>query len=501
MAKRTKIVATIGPATESQPTMERLIASGMNVARLNFSHGTYKHHSMLIKNLRAAAKAKGVSIAIMQDLQGPRIRISKLDDKGIKVSKNQNLILVPEDFVVPKKTTDTYVKMQYPALSKEVKVGHAILIDDAVIELQVVKISKQAVYCKVVIGGTIKAHKGMNFPDSDIKCPPVTAKDLKDLEFGIKSGVDFVSLSFVKDAKDVINLRKRIFVLEKKYNKNKAKSVFKLERAKKKGKIGGVHVRIISKIERREAIDNFDQILEATDAVMIARGDLGIELPFESLPLIQKTIIDKCRRAGKQVIVATQMLDSMIRNPLPTRAEVSDVANAILDGTDAIMLSGETAGGKYPLKAVQAMSRIAKNVEGRMIKEQEAKEGEFKNLSSVTQVMSFMAQDLAEDVTGAKLIVCATTSGFTARNISRFKSQVPLVAVAPADLTVNQLGLSWGVTTYPLAFTSSFDTLLKKIKKLLVVQKLVKKGDVIVVVAGHPFGFKGQTNLIKLETI
>src|SRR3989344_1505493 len=499
--KRTKIVATIGPATESKTMMENLISAGLNVARLNFSHGTYSHHQLLIDNLKSAAKDTKANLAIMADLQGPRIRIGEVAEEGIKVEKGEEIILVPENYVVPIKAISLYVPIQYPLLYKEVKAGHKILIDDAAIELQVTKIKKKAIYAKVIAGGVIKTHKGLNFPDSTIKCPAITAKDWQDLEFGVKNGLDFVALSFVKDASDVIRLRQKIFLLERKYRHNKAVSHYQLEKPNARGKIGGVHLRVIAKIERREAVKNFDEILEAADGIMVARGDLGIEMPFEDLPLIQKKIIDKCRLAGKQVIVATQMLDSMIRNPLPTRAEVSDVANAILDGTDAIMLSGETASGKYPLKAVQAMTKISREVETRLIEEQETKEGEFKNLSSITQIMSFVAQDLAEDVAHAKLIVCATTSGFTARNISRFRSKVPIVAVAPAQMTVNQLSLSWGVTAYYIPFTSSFNILLKKIKQVLLKHKLVEVGDTIVVVAGHPFGFKGQTNLMKVETI
>ncbi|MDO8668983.1 MAG: pyruvate kinase [Candidatus Buchananbacteria bacterium] len=499
--KRTKIVATIGPASESKSMMEKLISAGLNVGRLNFSHGTYKSHEVLISHLREVARKMKVDIAIMQDLQGPRIRIGEVAPAGIKVSKSKTIVLVPEKQALPSKTPNLYIPIQYPTLYREIKVGHPILIDDATIELEVTKIKNKAIYAKVVTPGVIKTHKGMNFPKSAIRCPAITSKDWQDLDFGVKNGLDFVALSFVKDATDIIKLRKRIFLLENKYHRNKAESHYQLEKPKAKGKIGGVHMRIIAKIERREAVDNFDSILEVADGIMVARGDLGIEMPFEDLPLVQKRIIDKCRKAGKQVIVATQMLDSMIRNPLPTRAEVSDVANAILDGSDAIMLSGETASGKYPLKAVQTMTKIAAEVEERLIEEQELKEGEFKNLSSITQIMSFMAQDLAEDVAHAKLIVCATTSGFTARNISRFRSKVPVIAIAPAKMTVNQMSLSWGVDAYYVPFTSSFDILLKKIKQVLLKHKLVEVGDTIVVVAGHPFGFKGQTNLIKVEVI
>ena len=477
-----------------------MIKSGLNVARLNFSHGTYEHHQMLINNLRTVAKKLKTRIAIIQDLQGPRIRIGEVAKAGIEVNSGDEVILVPENYRVPIKALSMYIPIQYPQLYRDLKVGHQVLIDDAIIELKVTRIKAKAIFCKVVTGGVIKSHKGMNFPKSSIRCPAVTKKDLADLEFGVKNNLDFVALSFVSEPTEIINLRKRLFALEKKYHINK-ENKSKLDKPDAKGKITGIHTRIVAKIERREAVAKFSEILEVADAIMVARGDLGIEVPFEDLPLIQKRCIDACRKAAKPVIVATQMLDSMIRNPVPTRAEVSDVANAILDGTDAIMLSGETATGKYPLKAVQVMNRIAKEVEGLEISEQEIKEQEYKSADSITQVISFMAQDLAEDVTNAKLIICATTSGFTARTISRFRPAVPIVAVAFSDKTANQLCLSWGVTSCMIPFTASFDALLKKIKTFLLAEKLVKKGDPVVIAAGHPFGYKGQTNVIKLEVV
>ncbi|MEI6288157.1 MAG: pyruvate kinase [bacterium] len=497
--KRTKIVATIGPASEKKVMIEKMVKAGLNVARLNFSHGDYAHHQILIKHIRAVSKKTKTPIALLQDLQGPRIRIGEVGDKGVSVKVGQEVLLVYEKYKKAKNDKGLFIPIQYENLYSDLKKGAQILIDDATIELKVLDIKNKIIRCEVLVAGTINTHKGMNFPQSEIKCPPVTKKDLQDLEFGIKNNVDFVAISFVKDAKDIERLRRSIFRLEKKYHLYK--DYRKFDKPSAKGKISGVHTRIIAKIERREAVDNFDQILDVTDGVMVARGDLGIEIPFEKLPLIQKDIIDKCRKAGKPVIVATQMLDSMIRNPLPTRAEVLDVANAILDGTDAIMLSGESATGKYPLKAVEVMHRIANQVEEREIIEQESKEDKFKNQQSITQIISFMAQDLAEDVKSAELIVCATTSGFTARNISRFRPNARIIAVSPDKKTANQLALSWGVESYLVAITDSFTILLSRIKKLVVGKKLVKKGDVIVIVAGYPFGYKGQSNLIKVEEI
>lgn len=497
--KRTKIIATIGPASETKKMMESMISAGMNVARLNFSHGTHEHHAKLIDNLRSAAKKTGINLALLQDLQGPRIRLGKIAKEGIEIRAGEEVILIPENFSKSPKSDNLFIPIQYFQLYRDVKIGHQVLIDDAVIELKVKSIKNKLIHCEVVVGGIIKSHKGMNFPQSTIKCPPVTRKDIKDVEFGVANQVDYIALSFVKDAKDIINLRRRVFELEKKFlKKNISKN---LDKSLIKKKIDSIHIRIIAKIERREAVDNLKDIIEVADGVMVARGDLGIEMPLEELPMIQKRIIEMCRKAGKPVIVATQMLDSMIKNPIPTRAEVSDVANAVLDGTDAIMLSGESATGKYPLKAVQYMSRISQEMEKHEILEQEEREDEYKNNNSITQVISFIAQDLAEDFAGAKLIVCATTSGFTARNISRFRPGVPIVAVTPSHLTKDQLALSWGVEAYIVPLTDSFNQLLKHIKQLLVKKKIVKKGDNVVIVAGHPFGYKGQSNLIKVEVI
>lgn len=496
--KRTKIVATIGPASETKEMMKKMIKSGLNVARLNFSHNTHEHHAKLIRNLRSAAKSLNVSIAVLQDLQGPRIRIGDVGE-GLEIKAGQEVYLVPEKYCSADKTR-LLVPIQYPELYRDLKKGDAVLIDDATIELKVKESSPKAIKCVALNGSTIKTHKGMNFPKSTINCPAVTAKDLADVEFGVKSGVDWIALSFVKDEKDIISLRKKVFALEKKYLKLSIGDS-KMNKPTMKGKISGEHIRIIAKIERREAISNFDRILEAADGIMVARGDLGIETPIEDLPMLQKSMIEKCRQVGKPVIVATQMLESMIKNPIPTRAEVSDVANAVLDGTDAIMLSGESATGKYPLKAVQYMAKIANHMEQEEIVREEARENDFKSNQSITQIISFMAQDLAEDSAAASLIVCATTSGFTARNISRFRPAVPIVAVTPSELTRRQLALSWGVDAERARFTDSFNKLLADIKRLLLFKRLAKRGNTVVVVAGHPFGYKGQSNLIKVEVI
>lgn len=494
--KRTKIVGTIGPASESKAMMKKMIKAGLNVARLNFSHGSYQHHAKLIDNLRSAAAELGRPVAILQDLQGPRIRTGNLAQEGVRVEKGQKIYLVPENFKIALRDISTFIPIQYPELYRYLKPKDLILIDDGKIELTVLAVKNQAIACKVKVGDVIGSRRGMNFPKSKIKAPALTKKDLKDLAFGIKQNVDFVALSFVASDKDIIQLKKAIAKLEARHKK-------KLKDYKKpKREVFGpwTQTKIIAKIERPEAVKNFEKILKAADGIMVARGDLGLEMPLENLPLIQKKIIRRCVQEAKAVIVATQMLDSMIRFPRPTRAEVSDVANAILDGTDAIMLSGETATGKYPLKAVRVMARIAREMEGLEMKEHEKIEEDLKIKGGETETVSFAAQELAEEVK-AKLIVCATTKGYTARSISKYRSRVPIAALTPSEMAKNQLALTWGVEPFYFSFDKKFTQLLEKSKRLLLKNKLVKKGDKIVIAAAHPFGYVGQTNLVKVETI
>ena len=494
--KRTKIVCTIGPASETKTKIEQMIKSGLNVARLNFSHGSYKHHSLLINNIRQVAAKLGQPVAILQDLQGPRIRTGDIAKEGIKVEAGQKIYLVPENFKISLKDVSTFIPIQYPDLYRDLKAGDPILIDDAKIELKVLAIKSKAIQCEVKVGDVINSHKGMNFPKSHITAAPITDKDREDLAFGLKENVDFVALSFVKDALDIIELRKIIHNTEVRLGQ-KTKD---FKKPKRSGNWPGTHTKIIAKIERPEAVSHFEEILAAADGIMVARGDLGLEVPLEDLPLIQKKIIRRCVQEAKPVIVATQMLDSMIRYPVPTRAEVSDVANAILDGTDAIMLSGETATGKYPLKAVQVMTKIANEVESMEIKEHEKIEDTLNKNTGITETVSHAVENIASEVK-AKLIVCATTSGFTARSISKYRSGVSVIAIAASEKTRNQLCLSWGVQSYHLPFVANFNELIGKIEKLLLSQKLAKKGDIVVIAAGHPFGFLGQTNLVKVQTI
>lgn len=479
--RRTKIVATIGPASEKKNSINKMIKAGLNVARLNFSHNKHSHHKMLIENIRQQSAMLGKSVAILQDLQGPKIRIGDVGNKGVMAKKNAQIILNCSINKKKKSANTLQLPVTYKKLYKDVKKGDKILIEDGLIELVIEKITNKNIYCRVAVPGVIKTHKGMNLPDSDIKADSLTSKDLKDLAFGIKNEVDFVSLSFVKTDKDIKRLKKKILALEKINGRRPGKKPL---------------TKVIAKIERNEAVDNFDKILKVADGIMVARGDLGIELPYENVPLVQKQIIHKCARAGKPVIVATQMLDSMIRNPIPTRAEVSDVANAILDGTDAIMLSGESATGKYPLKAVEAMDKIARKMEPVEFKLQQELEPKLKKIRSLRDFISFKAQDLAERKK-VKAIVCLSSRGDIVRAVARYKSEIMLLAFCFSKSVANQLSLSWGVSSWPIERTS-YEKLIENMKKILIAKKIFKKGDEVVLCFGNTGGKVGLNNSVEI---
>jgi len=485
LMKRTKIVATIGPASEKPEILTKMVESGLNVARLNFSHNKHAHHLMLINNLRAVAKKTRRAVSLLQDLQGPRIRIGDVgtgvmveDGQAVSMTYSTKAYQAGKSVVIP---------MHYERLHQDLKSGSLILIDDGMIILEVKKIAGKMIDTIVKRGGLIRTHKGMNFPNATITADPLTAKDLADVEFGVKNKVDFVALSFVKDAADIERLRSHIIRLERKYHK--------LVKSAKQPM-----TKIIAKIERIEAVDNIDEIIEASDGIMVARGDLGIELPFEQVPLIQKDIVYRCSLIGKPVIVATQMLESMMKSPLPTRAEVSDVANAILDGTDAIMLSGESAGGLYPIESVQAMQRIAKNIEKVEFKIQQELDSQLKQVKYLVDFIAYSAQDLAERM-GVKAMICFTQSGYTARMISRYKSKVPLFVFTEDANVRNQINLSWGAIPYQIKFNSSYKKILADASKVLKQDGLVKKGDQVLVCAGQSLHLFSEDNFIKIDKI
>lgn len=470
--RKTKIVCTIGPASESLEMLKQLIEAGMNVARLNFSHGDYEEHGNRIKNIRQASKELGKTVAILLDTKGPEIRIGKLKEEPIELVQDEYLTLTTEEIIGDKDR----IHVTYKDLPKDVQVGSTILIDDGLIELSVVEISDTEIKCRIVNGGQIKGRKGVNVPGVKISLPGITEKDAADIKFGIEQGVDFIAASFVRKASDVLEIRE----LLEKHN--------------------GSHIQIISKIENQEGVDNLDEIIEVSDGLMVARGDLGVEIPAEEVPIVQKKMIEKCNIAGKPVITATQMLDSMQRNPRPTRAEASDVANAIFDGTDAIMLSGETAAGKYPVEAVRTMARIAESTEAalpysEMFKRQ-SKAQEVSITESISQSVAKSAYDLKADA-----IITATESGYTARMVSKYRPKAPIIAVTPNEEVLRRMCLYWGVLPVLGVHAPSTDVMFEMAVDSALKTKMVKPGDLVVITAGVPVGRSGTTNLIKIHHI
>lgn len=469
--KKTKIVATIGPVTESQEQLEKLLKAGLNVIRMNFSHGDFAEHQTKFDNGKKASKKTGIPVAFLQDLSGPKIRIGTFyddADRRIQLKKGQKFTLTTRNV----SGTEEIANINYPKLPKEVKKGEKILIDDGKKRLEVLEVKGQDIICKVIVGGETKGRRGVNLPDTDLSISALTDKDKEDVKFGIKNKVEFIAFSFVRRPSDVTELR----------------SI--LDKAKSKAQI-------ISKIETPQAVENIDEIIKLSDGIMVARGDLAVEVPAEKVPLIQKMIIEKCNAAGKPVITATQMLESMIKAPVPTRAEVSDVANAILDGTDAVMLSEETTLGDYPIEAVEVMTRVARHTEEEYLGERFLLD-DSSEAWSTTRAITEGAVHAADEVE-AKYIVCLTQSGKTARLISRFKPFQPIIAVTPEDLTANQLLLSSGVNSLLIPRTQNFDEVLRVIRETLKNKKLVKKGDKIVLVSGTPFKKAVSTNMMVVE--
>ncbi|MFA6408453.1 MAG: pyruvate kinase [Candidatus Paceibacterota bacterium] len=471
--KRTKIVATIGPTSNDQKVIEKLIRAGLNVARHNFSHGSHEQHAMDMKAVRTAAKEIGASIAILQDLSGPKVRIGDFEGGSITLVAGARITLSAEQCV----GTKDRVFINYPHIAEEVKKGDKILLDDGRRELEVVSVQGSDVVTKIIIGGTIKGRRGVNIPGAFRKISPITKKDRVDLVFGLEQGVDFVALSFVRSAEDVRQLRKLI------------------------AKHAPKHIpHIIVKIETVEAVEKLDAIIAEADGVMVARGDLAVEISPENVPLVQKMIIRKCVAAGKPVITATQMLESMISSPIPTRAEVGDVANAILDGTDAVMLSQETAMGEYPVEAVSMMSQIAHKVENDKAYREKFHSTRVNHETDVVDAIGRAVVD-ALHATNARAIVALSESGFTARMISRYRPTRTVVVFTAHEETARKLALSFACHPF---VAPAFDDVLQVIidsKEVLLKQKLVKKGDQFVISAGIPFGKVGGTNMMMVQTV
>jgi len=471
MTKKTKIVATIGPATESRQMLERLLEAGVNAIRLNFSHGDFAQYQHIVDRARKAMERTGRTAAILQDLSGPKIRIGDFKTESIMLREGQTFTLTTEDIV----GDESRVHVNYPLLPKEVKKGHIIFLHDGKKKLQVARVSGNDIVTAVLIGGEIKGRRGVNLPDSDISIGALTEKDKADLKFGITNKVDYMVLSFVRKPSDVIELR----------------TILK----KKKADVG-----IIAKIETPQAIVHIDEIIRLSDGIMIARGDLAIEVPFEKVPEYQKMIIAKCNAAGKPVITATQMLESMIKSPVATRAEVSDVANAILDGTDAVMLSEETTLGQFPVQAVEVMSRIARQVEKNYPERPMIRikaEGAMPIANSVTGSVVKTSHDV-----GAKVIVALTDSGFTARMVSRHRPQANILALSPFEKTSRRLSICFGCMPVTVPMYESLEDVFKIVREFCLKKKLADKGDKVVIAAGVPFGSKGlSTNMLAVHVI
>lgn len=471
--RRTKIVCTLGPSSNTVEDIDRLYRAGMNVVRINFSHGSHEGHKRTIGYVREVANKHKYSIPVLMDLQGPKIRVGSMKD-GAQVIKEGDIVEITSEDV---EGASSLIPIDYSNLLEDASEGNQILIDDGLLELKIVKKGASSLKARVVVGGTLKSRKGVNLPDVKISMSSLTEKDIEDLEFGLRVGVDFVAMSFVRSAKDVQDVISRV-------------------------RAAGSNASIIAKIEKPEAVEMIDEIIEEADGIMVARGDLGIEIPSEKVPMVQKLIIDRCRAAGKPVITATQMLDSMINNPRATRAESSDVANAVMDGTDAVMLSGETAAGKYPVEAVQAMNKIIRSVEessDRLYYSLNYRKPEWKE-KQVVESLAYSCVTIADNVE-AKAISTLTHSGNTARRIAKFRPRVPIVAFTESKIVRRQLNLVWGVESVRLEELFDTDRSVKMMEKYLENNGLVEKNDRVIIATGMPLAKRGRTNMVKVSTI
>jgi pyruvate kinase len=466
MPKRTKIIATIGPAASSSTTIAKLIRAGMDAARLNFSHGDWNDHTKRIRLIRQEAEKAGKQIAIIQDLQGPKLRVGMMKDDAVTLRRGDEVSLTTRKVLGTSQT----IPVTYRRLTKDLKTGDAILLDDGRLEFKVIKKSAGDLQCKVIRGGMLRSHKGVNLPGANLSLPSLSHKDKADLRFGIARGVDYIALSFVRTANDINATR--LFL-----------------------KAHGADIPIIAKIEKAEAIQNLDEIIAAADGIMVARGDLGVEMSPEQVPLLQKKIIEACNRAEKPVITATQMLESMIENPQPTRAEASDVANAILDGTDCVMLSGETAVGKYPVQAVEVMARIAVQAETSL-----SPIPPDRHISGPDESVAHAACRAAEEQQ-AQAIVTFTQSGSTALLVSKHRPRMRIIAPTPFEHVARKISLYWGVTPVILKPRKTTDDMITSVERIMLRKKLARQHDLIVITAGVPIGVAGSTNMMKIHRV
>ncbi len=474
--RKTKIVGTLGPASDSKEMLAKLVDAGLDVARLNLSHGDYEDHGKKIELIREVEDDTGKTIGIMMDTRGPEIRLGVLKEGNVLLKSGEEITLTTDEV----EGDASCVSISYKGITNDVEIGSVILVDDGLLEFKVTEINEKSIKCRVVNGGMLGSRKGVNIPGASLTLPALTDTDKEYIRFGIKMEINFIAASFVRKARDVLAIRAFL-------DNQGARGIY-----------------IIAKIENQEGVDNIDEIIEVADSIMIARGDLGVEIPPEQVPVIQKMLIRKCNEAGKPVITATQMLDSMIRNPRPTRAEASDVANAIFDGTDAIMLSGESAIGKYPIESVDTMDTIAREIEGSAFYQEIMYKTALKNKaksSTITEAMSFATCKTAMDI-GAKCIISATSNGTTARMVSKFRPNTQIVAVTNNKFVKHFLTLCWGIYPLQLAVESTgTDELIDNAISTVSSYGMVKSGDLVTITAPAPLSVSDTTNLIEVLVV
>ncbi len=470
--RKTKIVCTLGPATDNEEVLRQMMLEGMNVARCNFSHATYDEHKKRMDMIKKLRKEVGQPVAILLDTKGPEVRVKNFKDGRVTLEEGQLFTLTADEV----EGTKDKVSVTYNRLYEDLEVGMRVLIDDGLIEMTAEQVDRTNIVCRVINGGVVSNHKGVNVPDVDLSMPYISDKDREDILFGISQDVDFIAASFVQKKEDILQLRR---LLEKN---------------------GGSDIKIIAKIENAQGVTNIDDIIEVSDGIMVARGDMGVEIPYEEVPVIQKKIIKKVYRTGKQVITATQMLESMIKNPRPTRAETTDVANAVYDGTSAIMLSGETAAGAYPVEAVKTMVRIAErteqDVDYRKRFYQSARETDADITNAICHASCTTALDL-----NAKAIVTVTKSGTSARMLSKYRPESDIISCATTEKVCRQLSLTWGVTPIVIKEEKEVFHLFDKAIQAAVKMKLLEAGDLTVITSGVPIGVSGTTNMMKVQVV
>lgn len=470
--RKTKIICTLGPSTDNAAVMKQLMKEGMNVARFNFSHGTHQEHLDRLKMVQRCRTELGLFVATMLDTKGPEIRVGLFKNGPIYLNEGDKFTLTTEEI----EGTNEIAHVRYKDFPRDVQIGTRVLFDDGLIESIVEEINGEEVVVRIKNGGKLSNNKGINVPDVKLSMPFVSEKDRNDIIFGIENGFDFIALSFTRCKEDVLEVRK---ILEEH---------------------GCTDMKIIAKLENAEGVEKLDEILEVVDAIMVARGDMGVEIPFMEIPRLQKEIIHKCFNSGKPAITATQMLDSMIEKPRPTRAEVTDVANAIYDGTSAIMLSGETAAGKYPIEAVRTMAAIAVATEDNINYNAELRARDYGTGLSVTDAVAHSACSISMDI-GADAIVTVTQSGYTARNISKYRPGLPIIGCTDTEQAARHLALSWGVTPVLMSTVRSTDELIDLSIAAAIKEKLLVEGNTVVVTAGVPVGVSGSTNILKVQTV